>query len=114
MIIKHAKPDPIAVDVSEWNDDVKAFIKPIDSMEALVINDWVREFYDRGIPNEKRFEAVFQIIKTVLVGEDNELLLTDDDFESVRFASFRPLFRVLAGVLEVTAPGKSVPSAKKN
>ena len=114
MIIKHTKPERVEFDVKEWNDEVKAYIKPLDTMEALVFNDYVRDFFDKTLSNEERFNSAFQAAKIALVGEDNEPLLTDDDFESVRFASFKPLFRVLAGVLEVTAPGKSVPSAKKN
>ena len=114
MLIKHTKRERVAFDIKEWNDDVKAFVKPLDSFEALVFNDYARDFFDKSLSNEERFQAAFNAAKLALVDESDAPLLTDDDFESVRYASFTPLFRVFSAVLKDTAPGDDVPSAKKN
>lgn len=114
MLIKHTKRVRVPFDVKEWNDEIRAFIKPLDSFEGLVFNDYARDFFDKSLSNEDRFYAAFQAAKLALVDEENAPLLTDDDFESVRYASFTPLFRVFSAVLKDTAPGDDVPGAKKN
>ncbi|MBR4753138.1 MAG: hypothetical protein IK077_15400 [Thermoguttaceae bacterium] len=114
MLIKHTKRERAAFDICEWNEDVKAFIRPLDSFEAFVFNDYARDFFDKELSNEERFTAAFNAAKLVLVDENDAPLLTDDDFESVRYASFAPLFRVFSAVLKDTAPNDDVPSAKKN
>lgn len=114
MLIKHIVRERVEFDIRDWNDEVKAFVKPLDSFEALVFNDYARDFFDKSQTNEDRFIAIFNAAKLVLVDENNAPLLNDDDFESIRYASFAPLFRLLSVVLASTAPTDEAPTAKKN
>lgn len=117
MLIRHVKRERTEFDVHEWNGTVQAYVKAIDSFEALVFNDFARDFFDRSLSCEERFKAAFSAAKMVLVDAQNKPLLTDDDYEAIRYADFAPIFRVFTVVLNETAPTDDdapVESAKKN
>ncbi|MGI6400836.1 MAG: hypothetical protein ACOX0A_01755 [Thermoguttaceae bacterium] len=115
MLIKHVKKERTPFDLHEWNDEIKAFVKPLTTFEALVFNDYAREFFDKEKSCEERFEAAFQAAKMVLVDEDGAPLLTDDDVDAVKYADFAPIFRVFSAVLTDTVPQDGeAETAKKN
>lgn len=114
MLIKHIKRERVEFDVSEWNDEIQAYVKPMNSLEALVFNDYARDFFDKSLSVDERFLAAFNAAKMALVDGGGAPLLTDDDFDAIKYASFTPLFRVFNVVLNETAKGDSVESAKKN
>lgn len=114
MLIKQMRRERAPLDIREWNEEVKAYVRSLDSFEGLVFNDYIRDFFDKNLGHEERFAAAFSAAKLALVNEENEPLLTDDDFEAVRYASFAPLFRMISVVLSETAPGEEADTAKKN
>lgn len=115
MLIKHTKRERVAFDVHEWNDEVQAFVRPLNSFEALVFNDYARDFFDKSLTNAERFQAAFGAAKMALVDENDAPLLTDDDFEAVKYADFAPIFRVFSVVLTETTPKDGdAETAKKN
>lgn len=115
MLIRHVKKERAEFDLHEWNGDVAAFVKPLTTFEALVFNDYARDFFNREKSCEERFDAAFQAAKMVLVDENGAPLLTDDDAETVKYASFAPIFRVFSVVLSETTPKDGeAETAKKN
>ncbi len=94
MKIKPLNQERRAVDVSEWNDEVKAYFKPLSGFETLVFNDYFLEFYNKENSTEDRFKAGFKAAVMALVGEDGAPLLDETDEEAVRAASFLPIMRV--------------------
>ena len=114
MLIRHVKKERTEFDIHEWNGAVSAYVKPLTTFEALVFNDYARDFFDRGKSCEERFDAAFQAAKMVLIDENGAPLLTDDDAEAVKYADFAPIFRVFNAVLSETAKDDDVERAKKN
>lgn len=94
MKIKPLNQERRPVDVSEWNDEVKAYFKPLSGFETLVFNDYFLEFYNKENSTEDRFKAGFKAAVMALVGEDGAPLLDETDEEAVRAASFLPIMRV--------------------
>lgn len=94
MKIKPLNQERRPVDVSEWNDEVKAYFKPLSGFETLVFNDYFLEFYNKENSTEDRFKAGFKAAVMSLVGEDGAPLLDEPDEEAVRAASFLPIMRV--------------------
>lgn len=94
MKIKPLNQERRPVDVSEWNDEVKAYFKPLSGSETLVFNDYFLEFYNKENSTEDRFKAGFKAAVMALVGEDGAPLLDETDEEAVRAASFLPIMRV--------------------
>ena len=46
--------------VSEWNEEIKAFIKPLNGFERLILNDFFLTFYDKNREPDERFDAAFR------------------------------------------------------
>lgn len=112
MEIKATTKERKPVDVSEWNEDVKAYFRPLGGFEELVFNDYFIAFYNKDAATEERFEAGFNAAKMVLVDEDGAPLLDDGDREAVRAASFKPILRVFTTGLDLETGEPE--SAKKN
>lgn len=111
MNIKTIQTTPTPVDVSEWNDEIKAFVRPLDGFESLVFNDWCLDFYRKDNSNDERFDAAFKAAVDVLVDEEGNKLLDEGDRDAIRRASFLPFFRIFTAGLGQTS---EIESAKKN
>lgn len=108
MKIKSRKESRRAVNISEWNDEVKAYIKSLDIMERISFNDLFLQYHDRDAEKVERAEAGLSICILCLVGEDGEPLFTLDDLEELKAAAFEPIARVINAVLESAGePGKN-------
>lgn len=83
------------VDISEWNTEVKAFVKPLDVFQRLIFLDQVSQFYDRSLSADERAEAGLNACIMALVGEDGEPLLTIDQMDDLKKASFDPVWRIM-------------------
>lgn len=95
MQIKQAKEvEARPFDISEWNSDVKAFFKPFNGFETLAVNEEFIAYNNLKRTREERFRAAFNIAKTALVDETGAALLTDDDYEAIKGASFEPFKRL--------------------
>ena len=115
MLIKPLPQTPRRVDISEWNDETAAFLRPLNGFEALLFNDYFATFYRKENDAEERFEAGFKAALLALVDADGKPLLTEADKTVVRAASFLPLFRMFSVGLTETAPdGEEFETAKKN
>lgn len=114
MLIKPLNQERKPIDVSEWNDSVKAFLKPLGGFETLVFNDYFLEFYNRENSADDRFKAGFKAALIALVDEDGNALLADEDEASVRAASFLPIIRVFTTALGLRNDAEPLDSAKKN
>ena len=99
MFIKPQKNDKIEIDVSEWNDDVKAYIKPLNGFERLTFNDFFVSFYNKENDPDDRFDAGVRAALLTLVNDSDEPLLTENDRDAVRSGSFVPFFRLFNIVL---------------
>ena len=100
MKIKAREDAKTPVDISEWNDEVKAYVKSLDIMERIVFNDQLIEFHERKNDKNTRAEAGLSICILALVGEDGEPLLTLDDMDELKKAAFEPIGRVIGVILE--------------
>lgn len=99
MKIKSLSNEKKPFDIKEWNDEIKAFVKPINGFERLVFNDFFVTFYNAQIDYETRFDAGFRAALLVLVKEDDTPLFEESDRDAVRNGSFLPLFRMFNEVL---------------
>lgn len=115
MQIKPRNNRAVPLDVSEWNEEVKAFIKPLDGFESLVFNDYFFEFYNKEADAKTRFNAGFNAALLCLVDENGAPLLAEEDRAAIEAASFMPLFRMFAERLRVADEnGEELESTKKN
>lgn len=100
------------IDVHEWNEEVKAFLRPLGGFEQLVFNDYFLEFYNKDVDNDARYNAGFNAALMTLVDADGNALLSEDDRAIVKRASFTPIFRVFTHGLKTE--GGELETAKKN
>ena len=112
MKIKTLNQERRPLDISEWNDEVSAFIRSLNGFEQLVFNDYFLAFYDKSRSYEERLSAGFDAAKMALIMEDGAPLLVDDDAEAMKNASVVPYYR-LFNVALVNA-GDELETAKKN
>ncbi|MBR2004113.1 MAG: hypothetical protein IKK39_11990 [Thermoguttaceae bacterium] len=96
MEIKKASEIPgRPVDISEWNDDVKAFVKTFTFAEQLEFERRVRDFNDASKSNEERLEAAFLATAMSLVDENGAPLLNENDREPWFAADYSPVVRII-------------------
>lgn len=114
MDIKKISNDRTPLDIKEWNENVKAYIKPLDGFERLVFNDFFVVFYNSKNEPERRFDAGFRAALLALVDDENRPLLSEADRDSVRSGSFLPLFRLFNVALNSVAESAPLETAKKN
>ncbi len=112
MEIKTRRDERKALNISEWNDATSAYIRAMSGFESLVFNDLFITFYNKEYDEETRYNAGFNAALMCLVGDDNEPLLVEDDRETIKKASFQPIFRMFA--VQMSDQGEVVETAKKN
>lgn len=113
MKFKSLNQERRPLDISEWNDEITAYIRPLNGFEQLTFNDCFLTFYDKkGRNYEERFDAGFEAAKMALVMEDGAPLLTDEDAETMRNASVVPLYRLFNTVFN--SSNMEIETAKKN
>lgn len=113
MKLKVRITDRKPCDITAWNDEIEAFIKPLNGFEALVFNDYFITFFNKNNDFETRFEAGFNAAKMTLVDANNESIIVDEDKEVFKNASFAPYYNLFATGLTTNADGV-VETAKKN
>lgn len=113
MDIKRLSNEKTPFDIREWNEEVKAFIKPLDGFERLVFNDFFVTFYNKNVDPEERFDAGFRAALLVLVNEEGNPLFSESDRAAVRAGSFLPFFRLFNVVLSSDA-SEPFETVKKN
>lgn len=114
MFIKPLNTERRPVDISEWNDEVKAYFRPLGGFETLVFNDYFLEFYNRANNSEDRFKAGFKAALLALVDEDGAPLLAEADESVIRAASFEPIMRLFSVGLNLSDSDVPLETAKKN
>jgi hypothetical protein len=113
MKIKQFETGKTPFDISEWNDEVKAFIKPLNGFERLILNDLFLTFYDKNREPDDRFDAAFRAALLALVDENDAPLFSESDRDAVRAGSFLPFWRLFSTALNFKS-GESLESFKKN
>lgn len=83
------------VDISEWNDNLKAFVKTFTFAEQLEFERLVREFNDASKPNEERLDAAFRATVMSLVDENGAPLLNENDRGAWFAADYSPVVRII-------------------
>lgn len=84
MEIKKKSDQLIPVDISEWtDDDVRAFIRPLNIAEQIQFRDCFRTYIDETLPDIKRAQAGAAICILVLVDEAGDQLLSDDRIDDI-------------------------------
>ena len=111
MIVKSINQTKTPVDISEWNDEIKAFIRPLNGYETLYFYDLYYAFVDEKKTTEERWNAAFDAAKLALVDEIGAPLLQDEDREAIKNAAFLPLRRIFNAALQAT---QEVETTKKN
>lgn len=96
--------------ISEWNDEIECFFRPLNGLDALAVTDAFYAFNDKKRTAQERFNAAFEVAKLALVDADGRPLLTDDDREALQNASFQPITRMWQFVID---PEKLDDSIKK-
>lgn len=115
MYIKPQKTEKIEFDIKEWNDNVKAYIKPLNGFERLEFNDFFIAFYNKENTPDDRFDAGFRAALLTLVTDGDAPLLTEADRDAVRSGSFVPFFRLFNAILnQYDETGKELDTIKKN
>lgn len=99
MKIKTQKNEKVEINISEWNDEIKAYIKPLNGFERLTLNDFFVTFYNKENDPEERFDAGFRAALLSLVNSDDSPLLAETDRDAVRAGSFVPFFRLFNIIL---------------
>lgn len=89
--------------INEWNDTEKAFIKTPNGFDLLAVRDLFLTFYDKDLDAETRFDAGFRAACMLLVKEDGSYLLSVEDKDVMRKASFLPYLRMFAFINDVIA-----------
>jgi hypothetical protein len=107
MNIKPEKNEKVEINISEWNDDVKAYLKPLNGFERLELNDFFVTFYNKENDPEERFDAGFRAALLSLVDGDDRALLAESDREAVRSGSFVPFSRLFNVVLSQYGDGSN-------
>ena len=110
MQIKTIPQERAKMNISEWNEETPAYIRPLNGFEQLVFNDYFIVFFSESRPYEKRYEAGFKAAKMALVGEDNAPLLTDDDKDVIKNAS---VFRSLDCLIPYSVASRILTRLKK-
>ena len=113
MKIKQFETEKTPFDVSEWNDEIKAFVKPLNGFERLILNDFFLTFYAKSREPEERFDAAFRAALLALVDENDAPLFSESDRDAVRAGSFLPFFRLFSTALNFKS-GESLETFKKN
>ena len=113
MKIKQFETGKTPFDVSEWNDEIKAFIKPLNGFERLILNDFFLTFYDKNREPDDRFDAAFRAALLALVDENDAPLFSESDRDAVRAGSFIPFYRLFSTALNFKS-GESLETFKKN
>lgn len=105
--------EKVEIDVKEWNEQTRAFLKPFTAYETLAFNDLALIYYDRENSVEERFNAAFDAVQLALVDVDGNALLSDNDREAVRGASFEPIIRTFTAIFKRNE-NKEFETIKKN
>ena len=113
MKVKQFETEKTPFDISEWNDEVKAFIKPLNGFERLILNDFFLTFYDKNREPDDRFDAAFRAALLALVDENDAPLFSESDRDAVHAGSFLPFFRLFSTALNFKS-GESLETFKKN
>lgn len=99
MEIKPRPDKKTPVNISEWNDETKAYVKSLDLMEQIIFNDQLVEFHDKEADKNARAEAGLSICIMALVDEQGAPLLSLDDMDALKAAAFEPIGRVISIIL---------------
>ena len=97
MQIQTIAPDQVTrVDVRDWDPECEAYVKHLNAVERVIYYVQVMQYADDRLDPEERAEAGIAICVMALVDRDGNPLLTLDDVETIKRASFRPIDRIFA------------------
>lgn len=99
MEIKRVANILTEVDIHEWNDSVKAFIRPLNLGDRIHFSDLCQAYWDDKKTQEERSEAGALIAVFTLVDEKRKALLTIEDVEAIKNAAFEPISRIINTVI---------------
>ena len=85
----------VPVDISEWNEKTRAFIKPLSPAERIRFENSFYVFTDDSRPLTKRIESAAAICVMVLVDEDGKPLLDGNKIDDIVHGSIRVTKRIL-------------------
>jgi len=99
--IKPMKSRLREVNISEWTDQVRAFVRDLNVVERMVVNDLIDRFFNsKNHSSEERAEAGLNACVMVLTDEKGDQLLGPDRLEELKKASFEPVGRVIRLLLD--------------
>lgn len=97
------------VNITEWADGVRAFVREMDVLDRLVVNDLIDTFLGHGekSPEERAEAGLNACIMTLADGEGNQLL-DPSQLPELKKASFEPVARVVRLLLDTKAEDDSL------
>ena len=96
------------VNISEWNPDVKAYVRDLNGFERLTFLDQLDQFQNRDLPKVDRVEAGIAACIMALVDENGNQLLSLDQIDELKEASYNPIWRVLNLLINTDARDESL------
>lgn len=96
------------VNISEWNADVKAYVRDLTGLERMTFADQLDQFLDKKLSVNERLEAALCACVMALVDEEGNALFALDQIETLKQASFSPVSRVLNLLTDVTSEDQSL------
>lgn len=99
------------VNISEWNPDVKAFVRDITGLERKTFLNQLAQFYDKALSADEQYEAGLCACIMVLVDEEGVPLFSLDQIGELKAASSAPVDRTLALLCDVDAEDESLKKA---
>ncbi|MBQ3453919.1 MAG: hypothetical protein IJG25_03540 [Thermoguttaceae bacterium] len=90
----------VKVDISEWTDDVEAFVKALTMREKMVFTDCLSKYIDKDTPETDRAEAILSGCVMVLVDKEGLPLFTLEDIPQLMECSFIPVNRIIQTVTD--------------
>ena len=106
MMITIKKPNPAsqtsrrALNISEWNDEVKAFVKDLTAFEFMVFRGEFQRYCNESKSSAERADAAVSLAVMAIVGEDGQPLFTPEQIPELKEASFKPVTRLMAMLID--------------
>lgn len=95
MEIKKAGNYLRALNVSEWFDGQELCIKDFTVIENLLINDLIRDYFNKELDIEERVKAGFKIAIIAIVDKDGKSVFEESDLSQMMNGSYIPINRMI-------------------
>lgn len=98
------------VNITEWTDSARAFVRDLNVMDRMAVGDLIDRFFDTAgkYSVEERAEAGLNACIIVLADGEGNQLLDPLQLDDLKKASFEPVSRVMQLLLDSKAKDDSL------